>query len=83
MIERIRHTINSIPQYERERAALLERCSILDPTFIYAPSNADFAPEVRAYIQAQLDAALGPRLQTFVAQVAGLMAESQLDVSAP
>lgn len=73
MIERIRHSINSIPQYECERAALLERCPILGPTFIYAPSNADFAPEVRAYIQKQFDAALGPRLQTFVAQVAELL----------
>lgn len=83
MIERIRHSINSISQYERERAALLERCPILGSTFIYMPSNVDYAPEVRAYIQAQFDAALGPRLQTFMQQVAELLSETQLDVSAP
>lgn len=83
MINRATHCIETIEQYEQERAALLERCPRLGSTFIYAPSNADFAPEVRAYIQAQFDSALGPRLQAFVAQVAGLMAEAQLDVSAP
>lgn len=69
-----RHYIATIEQYEQERDLMLQHCPILNAdTCVYAPSNADFAPEVRAYIQKQFDAALGPRLQAFVAQVAELL----------
>lgn len=69
------HTISTLEQYEAERAVVLERCPFLNPdTFIYAPGGVEFAPEVRAYVQARLYAALGEdRLNAFALRVAALV----------
>ena len=53
-----RHFIGSLEQYEAERAAILERSRVLKESFIYAPSNTDFAPAVKTHIQGLLYQAL-------------------------
>jgi hypothetical protein len=67
--------IATLEQYEAERAAVLQQCPILNPeTFIYAPGNCEYSPEVQEHLRKLYRAAFGQeRIEAFTRRFAQLV----------